>query len=448
MSELRAPRKSVELEDVGAHDQSEDEHFSDASEGQINRPAPIPTTRVERTDDEPSHGEVPGTPAHAMRKGDATPDEFEVIPEKSGEDIAQSDDIPRTVVQKVEPSTPSHGEIPGTQAHDMRQADAEPDEVTSVPAIASDKAEASDIQEIEPQTSVVAANTQQAVEVVEGETSSYEEQASDGDDFGAFDDGEEFENESPPPRQVSEQRTDSTILSPNPVLDVSKLRSVKDFSEAARPFLDAIFPDTQHDAAPDLFASSDIELSFLTERSASLWMQLVAPPPLQPPDWIRSRIRRLFLVSLGVPVDLDEILPASKQNKLVLPSISLEMSEREPGRQDDNWIEKTQNTKDLTEPVAAANARPDIGRKKRGPNLPPELDLNTARLLCSTTEEALMNQTTAELLKHTELLEQMKQLASEMLAYWLVQRDSASGEKEALEEVIENLVKHAQKHRR
>ena len=59
---------------------------------------------------------------------------------------------------------------------------------------------------------------------------------------------------------------------------------------------------------------------FLSERSHSLWSQLVAPPPLQPPDWVRSRIRRLFLVSLGVPVDLDEILPASKQKKLILPS--------------------------------------------------------------------------------------------------------------------------------
>src|SRR5271168_3035052 len=69
---------------------------------------------------------------------------------------------------------------------------------------------------------------------------------------------------------------------------------------------------------------------FLTDRSASLWSQLVAPPPLQPPNWIRSRIRRLFLVSLGVPVDLDEILPASKQKKLILPSIHLKPSPGSP----------------------------------------------------------------------------------------------------------------------
>ncbi|KAL8871585.1 MAG: hypothetical protein Q9174_002609, partial [Haloplaca sp. 1 TL-2023] len=55
---------------------------------------------------------------------------------------------------------------------------------------------------------------------------------------------------------------------------------------------------------------------FLTDRSHSLFTQLTAPPPLSPPNWLRSRTRRLFLVSLGVPIDLDEILPKSKQKKL------------------------------------------------------------------------------------------------------------------------------------
>lgn len=41
--------------------------------------------------------------------------------------------IPRTVVEKVEPDSPSYGEVPGTLAHDMRRADAEPDEVVKAP---------------------------------------------------------------------------------------------------------------------------------------------------------------------------------------------------------------------------------------------------------------------------------------------------------------------------
>lgn len=41
--------------------------------------------------------------------------------------------IPKTVVEKVEPDNPSYGEVPGTAAHDMRRADAEPDEIVTAP---------------------------------------------------------------------------------------------------------------------------------------------------------------------------------------------------------------------------------------------------------------------------------------------------------------------------
>ena len=44
---------------------------------------PIPTTRVERVDEGLAHGEVPGTEAYEIRKGDAVADEMEVISETS-----------------------------------------------------------------------------------------------------------------------------------------------------------------------------------------------------------------------------------------------------------------------------------------------------------------------------------------------------------------------------
>lgn len=117
-----------------------------------------------------------------------------------------------------------------------------------------------------------------------------------------------------------------------PLLDFSKLDSLEDINAAIGPYLDEIFPSTKNaypDPAP---SSSNTDSIFLTERGLSLWSQLVAPPPLQPPDWVRSRIRRLFLVSLGVPVDLDEILPASKQKKLILPSITKRDTSQSPSR--------------------------------------------------------------------------------------------------------------------
>ncbi|CDZ98441.1 hypothetical protein [Phaffia rhodozyma] len=43
------------------------------------------------------------------------------------------------------------------------------------------------------------------------------------------------------------------------------------------------------------------------EKSRALYNSLVDPVPLRPLDWTRSRVRREHLISLGVPVNLDEV---------------------------------------------------------------------------------------------------------------------------------------------
>lgn len=133
-------------------DSSSDEHFSDATEGNTSlrsdreeATSPIPVTRVERVDNEPSHGEVPGTEAYNKRLQDAVPDEVEVVPEgqrsRSASRLSASDRpltpggtvIPKTVVEKIDPDQPSHGDVPGTHAFEVRAADAVPDVVLKAP---------------------------------------------------------------------------------------------------------------------------------------------------------------------------------------------------------------------------------------------------------------------------------------------------------------------------
>lgn len=123
-------------------DSSEGEdHYSDASEGH-KATSPIPRTRVEKVDDIPSHGQIPGSPAYEMRKQDAVPDEVAILLEGrlSKRDSLQNlshtpggTPIPRTVVEKIDPTSPSHGELPGTEAYEKRTADAKPDVVLKAP---------------------------------------------------------------------------------------------------------------------------------------------------------------------------------------------------------------------------------------------------------------------------------------------------------------------------
>lgn len=84
---------------------------------------------------------MPGTAAYEKREKDSVPDEVEVIPEGSrsrSQSTAQSpapgnSPVPRTVVERVEPERPSHGDVPGTDAYNKRKADAVPDLVTTAP---------------------------------------------------------------------------------------------------------------------------------------------------------------------------------------------------------------------------------------------------------------------------------------------------------------------------
>ncbi len=103
---------------------------------------PIPLTVVEKVEPEiPSHGEIPGTAAHDLRMADAVPDLVvksrpgsrspSVVGRLRAESTPGDLPIPITKVEKVD-SEPSYGEIPGTQAFELREEDATPDEVEVV----------------------------------------------------------------------------------------------------------------------------------------------------------------------------------------------------------------------------------------------------------------------------------------------------------------------------
>ena len=109
---------------------SEDQ-FTDAQSAPRTPPpvasSPIPKTRVEKVDDEPSYGEVPGTEAHKMREGDAKPDEIAIVPDESSSETpssASSGTIPATLVEEAPgPNPRPHS----AEYNEKRKADASAD---------------------------------------------------------------------------------------------------------------------------------------------------------------------------------------------------------------------------------------------------------------------------------------------------------------------------------
>ena len=276
-------------------------------------------------------------------------------------------------------------------------------------------------------------------------------QAGADDDFGEFGDG--FEQ----PEQITKEPSEILPQTTHPLIDFAALSSLADLLAATEQHLDDVFPSTTDENLSSLPEPEPIDATspiFPSERSRSLWKQLVTPPPLQPPNWTQSRIRRLFLVSLGVPVDLDEILPPSKQKKLVLPDINLEPSRKSESDKALGSIARLKqqaandSSASLDSNQSGTKEGKSKGRRQKGPPPPPDLDLTAVRRLCATTDEKLDGFTDKELQEHLQQLELISEKTSELLEYWLKRRDGLRKEKEAFEGVIENLVAHVRRVRR
>lgn len=285
--------------------------------------------------------------------------------------------------------------------------------------------------------------------------------ANDDDDFGNFDDFEAHQEQPPTPIQALEKQQPIPIF---PLLDLEALSSLPDLLDTTKIHLDAMYPSTINPQDSSI-SSADVPTSnptFPTERSRSLWKQLITPPPLQPPNWTQSRIRRLFLISLGVPVDLDEILPPSKQKKLILPDIttpsrtSMAYDEspltndplsklRSSAANDSTTSITSDNSATTPQGTPKVRGRPRPTSMKPGPPPPPVLDLQHVKRLCATTPEKIAGFTDEELQVHVKEMEGLTEKTSLVLEYWLKRRDGLRKEKEAFEGVIENLVRHAQR---
>ena len=109
--------------------------------------SPVPKTVIDKVDSiSPSHGEVPGTAAHSKRMADAVPDAVRGATDHAHENSSNDDlpgadsaavPVPRTVITRVD-SKPSHGEVPGTEAFEIRKGDAKPDSLEKKPDVNSE----------------------------------------------------------------------------------------------------------------------------------------------------------------------------------------------------------------------------------------------------------------------------------------------------------------------
>ncbi|KAJ6171860.1 hypothetical protein N7470_000927 [Penicillium chermesinum] len=389
---------------------------------------PIPYTMVEKVDpDQPSYGDVPGTEAYNKRQADAVPDSVmkasdsesqPVLPsldDASADSNSASQSIPETRISRVDTDPSQEEDVPSRpRAHQRSPSDATPDVVETIyDAPLSPKLETP--QEIISRGS--AFEEEVAPENEQNAGDDFDEFVEEqDDDFGDFDDG--FQDPSP---EVESAQQPPALPSVPALVDFDVFKTTSDLISALQGTLDNLLPNSQDlDSLPPVEPIPDSSAIFSTERSLSLWSQLVAPPPSN--------------------------LKTGKRNSSFPPSTSKAPAQSHPAAR-----AAKRPTKAAPQPPsgpATTGPAPTRSKGRRGAAQPPELDLSAVRRLCATTDAALSGLTDDELKSHVHELEAVTRRASELLEYWLKKRDGLVGEKEAFEGVIENLVSHVRRVRK
>lgn len=170
-------------------------------------------------------------------------------------------------------------------------------------------------------------------------------------------------------------------------------------------------------------------------------MLLQTPPPIKPPNWTRSRIRRQHLIALGIPVNLDEVLP--RANGKPLPPLEI-------------------HTRPMSAPPGSRNPHPNLPGQSNhnsragtpqpgqqgifaqfGPK--PELDAGRINKLLQLTTESLTIQPLSNLERYLSDIRLQTANTSSLLTYLLQSRDALQQDSETYNGLIAEMVGEAQK---
>ncbi|KAK7054252.1 hypothetical protein R3P38DRAFT_2856114 [Favolaschia claudopus] len=178
----------------------------------------------------------------------------------------------------------------------------------------------------------------------------------------------------------------------------------------------------------------------MNPESRELYAMLVqSPPPTKPPNWTRSRTRRQHLIALGIPVNLDEVLPPQANGKPMPP------------------IHVTTQTRPMSAPpgphnhpvpggsTPARSGTPQPGGRAEQFGPKPEIDNAKIAELIALDSESLAIQSISSLESHLAALRAQTTSTSALLSHLLQTRDSLQQDSETYNKLIAELVGEAQK---
>ncbi|KAK0453877.1 hypothetical protein EV421DRAFT_1958109 [Armillaria borealis] len=267
--------------------------------------------------------------------------------------------------------------------------------------------------------------------------------SADDDDFGDFGDFDTTET-IPSGDSFGDElgfAVDASIAGPSSYTNWEPSQLVQDIDDILGPLWPTSIAEvTTDDPIREMEGISQI---LVTSESRNLFNVLVqSPPPTKPPNWIRSRIRRQHLIALGIPVNLDEVLPPHTGGK-ALPALhvttrpmSAPPGPRGPPRPG-SVTASASNSR-------AGSPRPNHSSLSHfGPK--PELDDSKIHQLLALDSDTLTLQPLPTLERYLTELRQQTANTSARLTHLLQNRDALQQDAETYNGLIAELVGEAQK---
>lgn len=200
--------------------------------------------------------------------------------------------------------------------------------------------------------------------------------------------------------------------------------------------------------AEDIRQVEGISQILVTPESRDLYNILFhSPPPTKPPNWTRSRIRQQHLISLGIPVNLDELLPHANGKPLPPLQITTRPMSAPPGARNNSLPNKvlpsTNNSRSVT-PISLNRSVPStISQLGLGPK--PELDDTKINELLALDPQTLPLLPLSTLERHLVDLRTQTVNTSTLLTHLLQTREALQQDSETYNGLIAELVNEAQK---
>ncbi|KAI0375791.1 hypothetical protein BV20DRAFT_959839 [Pilatotrama ljubarskyi] len=209
--------------------------------------------------------------------------------------------------------------------------------------------------------------------------------------------------------------------------------------------------DSSHITDEAIREVGGLSQTLVTPESRQLYNALLppTPPSLQPVNWTRSRIRRQHLISLGIPVNLDEVLPRTN-GALPMLEITTRPMSAPPGPR--GGVSKLQTAAALnnarsgtSQPGSPATTHGSLAAPQLRLGTRPQVDEAKVQLLLNLSPDQLSLLPLPTLEAHLSEAKAQTAKASALLTYLLQLRDALQQDSETYNKLIGELVGEAQK---